>query len=193
MQKAPGNTQRGNTDPKTQKRPEATQGVNSNPNTPKVPEVIQGGEPRKPENSRARRRRESQLITAAPLESATSRWTPPRERAGYVNLKAPRTSYGPRGGRVARREKRELEQPRIVQKLGEGYPILRRTRTDLFFKPPQAMVALVPKVGSPGEHRVAVAVEPLRAWGSSVVRCQKKCSLWFRESLRCAAPIRIRR
>jgi len=90
-----------------------------------------------------------------------------------VNLKAPRTSYGPRGGRVARREKRELERPRIVQKLGEGYPILRRTRTDLFFKPPQAIVALVPKVGSPGEHRVAVAAEPLRAWGSSVVRCQK--------------------
>ena len=57
---------------------------------------------------------------------------PPRERAGYVNLKAPRTSYGPRGGCLARREKRELERPRIVQKLGEGYPIPRRTRTDLF-------------------------------------------------------------
>ena len=38
--------------------------------------------------------------------------------------------YGPRGGRVARREKRELERPRIVQNLGQGYPILRRTRTD---------------------------------------------------------------
>ena len=73
MQKAPGNTQRGNADPKTQKRSEATQGVNSNPNTQKVPEVIQGGEPRKPKNSRARRRRESHLITAAPLESATLR------------------------------------------------------------------------------------------------------------------------
>ena len=132
MQKSPGNTQRRNADPKTQKRPEATQGVNTNPNTQKVPEVIQGGEPRKPENSRARRRRESQLITAAPLESATLRWTPPRERPGYVNLKAPRTSHGPRGGRVARREKRELERPRIVQNLGEGYPILRRTRTDFF-------------------------------------------------------------
>ena len=68
MQKTPGNTQRGNADPKTQKRPGATQGVNLNPNTQKVPEVIQGGEPRKPESSRARRRRESQLITAAPLE-----------------------------------------------------------------------------------------------------------------------------
>ena len=71
-----------------------------------------------------------------------------------------------------RREKRELERPRIVQNLGQGYPILRRTRTD-FFKPPQAIVALVPKAGSLGEHRVAVAAEPLRAWGSSVVRSQK--------------------
>ena len=69
---------------------------------------------------------------AAPLESATLRWTPPRERAGYVNLKAPRTSYGPRGGRVARREKRELERPRIVQNSGQVYPILRRTRIDYF-------------------------------------------------------------
>ena len=68
--------------PRRRKRPGATEGVNSNPSTQKVPEVIQGGEPRKPENSRARRRRESQLqvITAAPLESATLRWTP-RENA----------------------------------------------------------------------------------------------------------------
>ena len=43
----------------------------------------------------------------------------------------------------------------------------------IFFKPPQAIVALVPKAGSLGEHRVAVAAKPLRAWGSSVVRCQK--------------------
>ena len=43
----------------------------------------------------------------------------------------------------------------------------------IFFKPPQAIVALVPKAGSLGEHRVTVAAEPLRAWGSSVVRCQK--------------------
>ena len=75
-QKAPGTTQRENADPKTQKRPGVTHGVNSNPNTQKVPEVIQGGEPRKTENSRARQRRESQLITAAPLESSTLRWTP---------------------------------------------------------------------------------------------------------------------
>ena len=67
-QKAPGTTQRENADPKTQKRPGATQGVNSSPNTQKAREVIQGGEPRKPENCRARRRRESQLITAAPRE-----------------------------------------------------------------------------------------------------------------------------
>ena len=73
-------TQGDNADPKTQKRPGATQRENSNPNTQKLPEVIQGGEPRKPKNCRARWRRESELITAAPLESSTLRWTP-RENA----------------------------------------------------------------------------------------------------------------
>ena len=42
-------------DLKTQKAPGTTQGENSNPNTPELPEVVQGGEPRKPENCRARR------------------------------------------------------------------------------------------------------------------------------------------
>ena len=74
-QKAPGTTQRENADPKTRTRPGATQGVHSNPITQKLPEVVQGGEPKKPENCRARRRRESELITAAPLESSTLRWT----------------------------------------------------------------------------------------------------------------------
>ena len=67
-------------DLKTQKAQGATQGENSDPKTQKLPEIIQGGEPRKPENCRALRRRESQLITAAPLESSTLRWTP-RENA----------------------------------------------------------------------------------------------------------------
>ena len=75
-----GTTPRENADPKTQKRPGATQGENSNANTQKLPEVMQGGASRKPENCRARRRRESQLTTAAPLESTTLRWTP-RENA----------------------------------------------------------------------------------------------------------------
>ena len=100
-------------DLKTQKATGTNQGKNSNPKTQKLQEVIQWGEPSKPGRCLTRRRRESQLITAAPLESATLRWTPPRERAGYVNLKAPRTTYGPSRGRVARREKRELERPRI--------------------------------------------------------------------------------
>ena len=78
--KAPGASQRENADPKTQKRPGATQGENSNPKTQKLPGVIRGEEPRKPENCRARWRRGSQLITAAPLESSTLRWTP-RENA----------------------------------------------------------------------------------------------------------------
>ena len=60
----------------TQKAPGATQGENANPKTQKLPETIKGGEPGKPENCRARRRRKSQLITAAILESSTLRWTP---------------------------------------------------------------------------------------------------------------------
>ena len=68
-------TQGENSDPKTPKAPGTTQGENSNPKTQKLREIIQGGEPRKPGKCRARRRRESQLITAAPLESSTLRWT----------------------------------------------------------------------------------------------------------------------
>ena len=97
---------------------------------------------------------------------------PPRERAGYVNLQAPRISYGPRAGLVARREKRELDRPWVVQNSGQVYPIFRRNRTN-FSTPPQPIVTLVPNVGSLGEHRVAVAAEPLRAWGSNVAWRQK--------------------
>ena len=79
-QQSPATTKGENVYPKTQKRPGATRGENLNPNTQKLPKVIQGGEPRKPENYRTRRRRESQLITAVPLESSTIPWTP-RENA----------------------------------------------------------------------------------------------------------------
>ena len=47
---------------------------NSDPKAQKLPETTQGEEPIKPENCRVRRRRESQLITAASLESSTLRW-----------------------------------------------------------------------------------------------------------------------
>ena len=78
----------------TQKAPGATQGENANPKTQKLPETIKGGEPGKPENCRARRRRESQLIMAAPLVSSTLRWPPERKRwlrepAGIKNLAWP--------------------------------------------------------------------------------------------------------
>ena len=66
----------------------------SNFNTQKLPEVIQGGEVNKPENSRARRRRESQLITARLLNHLPyvgpperTRWL--REPAGTKNLVRP--------------------------------------------------------------------------------------------------------
>ena len=57
-------------------------------------------------------------------------------------------------------------------KSDQVYSILRRTRAD-FSKPPQPIVALVPKVGSPGEHRVAEAAKPIRAWDASVTGRQK--------------------
>ena len=71
-----------------------------------------------------------------------------------------------------RRRERKLDRPRVVQKSDHVYSILRRTRAD-FPKPPQPIVALVPKVDSLWEHRVAVAVIPLRAWNASVARRQK--------------------
>ena len=54
--------------------------------------------------------------------------------------------------------------------------IRRRTRAE-FSKPPQPIVALVPNVGSLGEHRVAVAAEPLHAWDKSVARRQETLSV----------------
>ena len=44
----------------------------------------------------------------------------------------------------------------------------------IFFKPPQAVVALVPNVGSLGDHRITVTAEPLRAWGTNVAWRQKR-------------------
>ena len=58
------------------KRQEQPKEKNADPKTQKLPETIQGEETRKPENYRTRRRRESQLTTAAPLESSTLRWIP---------------------------------------------------------------------------------------------------------------------
>ena len=65
-----------------------------------------------------------------------------------------------------------VDSPRFPKKSDHAYSILSRTRAD-FSKPPQPIVALVPKVGSLGEHLVAVAAKPLRAWDTSVARRQK--------------------
>ena len=50
--------------------------------------------------------------------------------------------------------------------------MIRRTRAD-FSKPPQPIGALAPNVGSLGEHRVALAATPRRAWDARVARRQK--------------------
>ena len=62
--------------PRRRKRLEQPKEKNSDPKTPKLRETTQGEEPRKSENCRARRRRESQLTTASPLESSRLRWIP---------------------------------------------------------------------------------------------------------------------
>ena len=85
----------------------------------------------------------------------------PREGAGDVDLKAPRTSYGPRQRRVARRRERKLNLPRLVQKSDQTYPVRSRARADLP-KPPQPIVALVPNVGFLREYCVANRVFPGR-------------------------------
>ena len=76
IQKTPEPLKGKDTDRKTQKAPETTQTKSSDPKAQQLPETIQGENPRKPENCRARRRRESQLTTAAPRESSTLRWIP---------------------------------------------------------------------------------------------------------------------
>ena len=48
---------------------------------------------------------------------------PPGKRAGDVKLQAPRTSYGSRRSRVARRGKRKFNRPRVDTE--EGYTKLR--------------------------------------------------------------------
>ena len=42
--------------------------------------------------------------------------------------------------------------------------------------PPHPSVTAVPKVASPGEHRIVVATEPLHAWDTSVARRFKTLS-----------------
>ena len=66
--------------------------------------------------------------------------------------------YSSRRSRVARRSKK-LDRSRVILKTHKIYPIRRRARADLP-KPPQTVVALVPKVGSVGKNRGAVAAKP---------------------------------
>ena len=77
---------------------QTTNDKNPDLKTQNTPETNnQGEKTRKPEICRARRRRESQLTTAAPASRFIYvELDSPRERAGYVDLEAPRTAYGPR-------------------------------------------------------------------------------------------------
>ena len=57
--------------------------------------------------------------------------------------------------------------PRVVQNAHQIYPLRGRARTDLP-KPPQTVVALLPKMGSVGKHRRAVAAKPFFARNTAV-------------------------
>ena len=86
-----------------------------------------------------------------------------------MDLQISRASCSPHQSNVARRRERKLNRPRVVQKSGQIYLVLGRTRAG-FSKPPQPTVTLVLNVGSLKEHRIVVATEPLRVWDTSVAR-----------------------
>ena len=97
---------------------------------------------------------------------------PPCNRASYVHLQTPRTSHSSRRSRVARRRKRKLDRSRVIQKAHQIYPIRSRARADLP-KPPQTIVALVPKVGFVWKHRDAVAAKPFYERNAAVAGRQE--------------------
>ena len=55
-----------------------------------------------------------------------------RKRTGYVNLQAPRASYGSRRSRVARWGKRKFNRSRVVQKADQVYLVLGSARAEFF-------------------------------------------------------------
>ena len=83
-----------------------------------------------------------------------------------MDRKIPRISYGPGRNRIARRRKRKLNQPWVVQMSDEVYPVLSRTRTD-FRQASHRIVVHVPTVGSIREYCVAKATDPLHARDAS--------------------------
>ena len=64
----------------------------------------------------------------------------------------------------------------VIQKAYQIYPIRRRVHVDLP-KLPQTIVALVPKVGSVGKHRGAVAATPFGTRNTAVVRRQESLAV----------------
>ena len=105
---------------------------------------------------------------------------PPRKRASYVHLWTPRTPYQACQGRVARRRKRKLDRPRVVQKAHQIYHLPGRARADLP-KLRETVVALVPKVGSVGKHRSAVAAKPFCARYAVVSAHQESLAVFPRK------------
>ena len=63
----------------------------------------------------------------------------------------------------------------VIQKAYQIYPIRRRVHVDLP-KLPQTIVALVPKVGSVGKHRGAIAAKPICARNAAAAGLQETLS-----------------
>ena len=104
-------------------------------------------------------------------------------------LKTPSTSYSSTRSRVARRSKRKLDRPRVIQNAHQIYPIRSRARDDLP-EPPQTIVALVPKVRSVGKHRGAVAAKPFCAGNASVTGRQESLAVAPRKFPLCSTNAR---
>ena len=111
---------------------------------------------------------------------------PPSKRASQGYLQSPRTSCSSRRSRVARRRKRKLDRPRVVQNSNNIYPIRSCSRAD-FPEPLQTVVALVPKVSPVGKHGVAVSAKPIGVQYAAIAGCQKSLAVAARKLPLCRA------
>ena len=87
-------------------------------------------------------------------------------------LQTLRLSYSSRRSRVAHWSVRKLGRSRVIQKAHHIYPIRSRAGADLP-KPPQIVIAPVPKVGSVGKYRAALAAKVLCVRNAAVAGCQE--------------------
>ena len=71
-----------------------------------------------------------------------------------------------------RQRKRKHDRSWVIQKAHQIRPIRSRARGDLP-KPPQTVVALIPRVGSVGKRRGGVAAKPFFVWNAAIAGRQE--------------------